>query len=421
MTATAARFPASLVPQGRAARWLVVMFMIDTFGTGLFIAGSAVFFTRHIGLSAGEVALGLSGAGLTGAIAVVPMGLLADRLGVRRVQCGLHLWRAAGFLLYTAVGSFPAFLAVAAMIGVGDRSSPALNQALVALAAEPEQRVRLMSLLRAVKNMFFSLGGLVAVTLLTTASSGAFLALVVANAASFLVVAVAVVKLPLTRDDRGGPRTSGGVPSLRDHPYTALAGLNGVLSLHNSLLMAGLPLYVLHRTDAPDSLVPAFFVVNTILVTLGQVPAGRIAATLRGSGTGLLLGGVLCAAACAVFVGAGAAPASAGLALLVAGVAVLSLGEMVQSAGGWGVSFALAKPDRQAEYLSVFSLGATLETIVGPTAVTFLVMRDGPAGWGALALLLVAAGLGASAIVARAGRRTGIDAGGQDQGGEART
>lgn len=380
--------------RSRTSRWLVVMFAVDTFGTGLFIAGSTVFFTRFIGLTAGQVATGVSISALTGFLATVPTGVLGDRLGIRRVQSLLHMTRASGFVAYTFVGSFPAFVVVAALIGIGDRSSPALNQALVALAVRgSDERVRLMGVLRAVKNLFFTVGGLVAVALLGLGGQAAFLAIVWVNAASFVVVAIAVRKLPLTGEDRQTTVSGIRAPSLRDRRYTALAGLNGLLQLHNSVLVVGLPLFVLHRTEADDSIVPALFTINALVVMAGQIPISRAADTLRGSSRALLVGGLTLAAVCPLFASAAAAPATRTVWLLVIGVVVLSVGEMLQAAGGWGVSFALADEQRHGEYLSVFSLGGSLEAIVGPAAVTSLVMLGGLTGWGALALVFVAAGI----------------------------
>lgn len=389
---------ASVMPATAAGRRLVVVFLIDTFGTGLFISGSAVFFTQHVGLSAGEVSLGLSAAAVTGLVCTVPVGLLADRFGVRRVQVALHLWRATGFVLYTQIDSFPMFLAVAAMIGVGDRCSPPLNQALVGLSVEADARVRTMGLLRAVKNLSFVLGGLTAVALIGTASAGAYDALVLVDAATFLVAAALVARLPLLRPDR---RRVEGVslraPALSDRRYVGVAAAHGVLSLHTSLLVVGLPLFTLERTDAPHAAVGAFFVLNSALVTLGQVPLTRGADSLAGSVSATMRSGRWLVAACAGGAVADAVGAGWGVvaALFVCAV-LLSVGEMLQSAGGWGMSFELADPDRQAEYLSVFSLGATLEAVVGPAVVTALVVNAGVPGWLALGALF-----GAAAVVAR--------------------
>lgn len=387
------RLSRALLPPTTAGRMLMVAFLVDTLGTGLFIAGSVVFFIKHVGLSTAQVAIGLSVAGLTGFVASVPVGVLADRLGVRRVQVALHLWRATGFVLYVFCTNFVSFLLVTAMIGVGDRTSPTLNQALVAMSVSPEARVRTMSLLRAAKNLSFTAGGLLAAALLAVGSPVAYQALVLANAASFVAVALIVSRLPLLTGTRP-PRAAAWwrLPSLRDRRWLGLAGVNGVLCLHNSLLLVGIPLFILTRTSAPRSLVALLFVVNTVLVVLGQVRIGR-ATERAGAIRGFRITGLVLALTCLVLVPAELIGTAAAIAVLLAAATVLTIGEMVQSAVAWDVSFVLAPAARQAEYLTVFNLGTTLETVAGPLIIPAIILRAGFAGWPALAAVFLGAGL----------------------------
>jgi len=383
----------AMLPPTTAGRMLMVAFLVDTLGTGLFLAGSVVFFVKHVGLSAGQVAVGLSVAGLTGFLASVPLCVLADRFGVRRVQVALHLWRATGFVLYIFCANFASFLLIACMIGVGDRTSPTLNQALVSMAVPAETRVRTMGQLRAAKNLSFTVGGLLAALLLAVGSPSAYKALVLTNAASFVAVAVIVGRLPLPPGTRL-PRLAAGwrLPSLRDRRYLGLAAANGALCLHSSLLMVGIPLFVLQRTSAPPSLVALLFVVNTALVVLGQVRTGRVVER-AGAVRAFRAAGAVLALTCLMLVSAGLAGAGPAIAVLLLATGVLTLGEMLQSAVSWDVSFALAPAARQAEYLAVFNLGTTLESVVGPALIPALVLRAGLAGVPALAAVFLGGGL----------------------------
>ena len=54
-------------------------------GEGTFLTGSAVFFTQIVGLSAGQVGLGLTVAGVVSFFLAVPLGKLADRIGPKRM------------------------------------------------------------------------------------------------------------------------------------------------------------------------------------------------------------------------------------------------------------------------------------------------------------------------------------------------
>jgi MFS family permease len=86
-------------------------------------------------------------------------------------------------------------------------------------------------------------------------------------------------------------------------------------------------------------------------------------------------------------------------ALVIAAAIALTLGEIWQSVGGWGISYAFAPPDQLGYYLSVYNLGLTGATVVGPVLVTFVVLRAGRFGWLGLAAAFAVAGL---AVVATA-------------------
>jgi MFS family permease len=393
----------NVLPPTSAGRMMLTAFLIDPFGTGLFLAGSAVFFTRDIGLSASQLAVGLSVAGVVGTACTVPVGVAADRWGVRRVQVGLHLWRALGLVLYVFVHDFATFLMIAAMVGVGDRCSPPLNQALVALSVADADRTRTMAILRSAKNLAFTLGGAFAVLILSVGSATGYRSIVLVDAATFVVVALIVVRLPLLADDRGSAsRGERRLAALRDRPFLAITVVNGILTLHSSLLLTAVPLYLLHETRAPAALIGALFVVNSLLVTLLQVRAGRAVTDASSAGAALRRAGLWLAAGCACLALARSAGPASAATVLLGGVVLVTVGEMVQSAGGWEVSFALAPADRRAQYLSVFGLGAALEGIVGPAVLTWLVVRDGSIGWFVLLVVFAGGGALAAALVAAA-------------------
>ena len=70
--------------------------MIDATGSGLSIAGSALFFTRVVGFSIAQVGLGLSVSGIAGFAATLPLGALANRVGRRRMLVVLYIVRGVG-------------------------------------------------------------------------------------------------------------------------------------------------------------------------------------------------------------------------------------------------------------------------------------------------------------------------------------
>ncbi|MCG8151121.1 MFS transporter, partial [Pimelobacter simplex] len=66
-------------------RRLSTQSVLSAFGDGVFLTGSAVFFTQIVGLSAAQVGLGLTIAGAVTFALAVPLGKLGDRYGAKRV------------------------------------------------------------------------------------------------------------------------------------------------------------------------------------------------------------------------------------------------------------------------------------------------------------------------------------------------
>lgn len=387
-----------LVPAGEPFGRLAAMVIVDALGTGVFLAGSAVCFTRFVGLSASQLGLGLLLGGLVGLLTTVPWGALADRVGARRVLIALTLWRAAGFAAYALVDSFAAFVVVTCLLGVADRAVAPATQALIGARVATADRVRTMAALRALRNVGFGGAGVMAGAALTFDGRAVLDAIVLGNAASFVVVAAIVASLP---DPRPPATTRAKAPLAADRRLWALTTLNALLSVHMTLLSVGVPLLIAGHTSVTPAAMGPLLTLNTVLAVALQVRASRGATDVEGAGRCLRRAGAALAATCILLAAATVAPLALAVALLVAGIITLTAGELLQSAGAWGLSFELAPEARQGAYLSFFSLGTTVQVIAGPLLVAG-VLAAGAAGWAALALLLVAAGAATPAVARRA-------------------
>jgi len=76
---------AAVVPPTPLERKLTVQSILSAFATGSFLTGTAVLFTRIVGLSAAQVGLGLSVSGIVVLLLSVPLGKLTDRVGAQRM------------------------------------------------------------------------------------------------------------------------------------------------------------------------------------------------------------------------------------------------------------------------------------------------------------------------------------------------
>lgn len=168
------------------------------------------------------------------------------------------------------------------------------------------------------------------------------------------------------------------------------------------MLNIGLPLWISERTQAPRWSIAVLMLLNTALAILLQVRAARGSDTVPGAATAGRRSGVALLAACAVTATTAALPPVAAVAVLAVAVTLLTAGELLSSASGWGISYGLAAPERQGEYLGAWTLSSDLARAGGPLLVAVLVSHGGGAGWLALGVLFLAAGAVTVPVAGRA-------------------
>lgn len=131
--------------------------LANTIGSGIFLAGGAIFFIHSAGLSVSQLSVGLTVAGSVALLVSLPIGLLTDLVGPREVaivMLGLRALATAGFVM---VHSLPALILAGSVALSGDRGGQVAFAALIA-GIGSENRVRLRSYMRAVTNFGVSVG-----------------------------------------------------------------------------------------------------------------------------------------------------------------------------------------------------------------------------------------------------------------------
>ncbi|OKI52705.1 MFS transporter [Micromonospora sp. CB01531] len=394
-----------VVPPAGLTRALAVQAMVYAVGHGLFQAGSAVFFTRALGLSPTQVGLGLSLAAGVSLLGTVPLGAVTDRYGAQRVWLVGMLAEAALFGAYPFVGGFAGFLAVVVALAVVDATTGVARQVYSINVLPPEDRVTALAYQRSALNVGFGLGAVISGVVLAVDTLAAYRGMVWFNGAMLLVTAIFVHRLPrvpVAAAPADGPSR---FAVLRDRPFMAVSLLAGLLGAHGTLYLVVLPLWVLSHTDAPRVLIAALVLLNTILAVLLQVRASRGADTVAGAGRALRVGGLLIALFCLVLPISAVTGGVLTIVVLVVAAVVLTLAELVQSAGAWGITSTLPPAAHRGAYVGAFRLGGQLQYLAGPAGLTALGVTTGGWGWFPMAALFAGAAVAAVPLVGWAARR----------------
>ncbi|MET8950959.1 MFS transporter [Streptomyces sp. NPDC004533] len=396
-------------PGGRDARIMLLAQCVDRTGTGVWAAASVLYFTFVSGLDARRLGL-LLGVGAVAGIAGSPLaGRAAERFPVRGLLIGCHLLRLGTMGLLLIARDFATLLPVVAVTCLGERAAKTLEM-LFATRVAGEQRATYQALSRSVANAGYAVGAGIAAIGLGVGTTNAYRALILADALSFVLAAALVWR---TREPAGhglvvaqGDGVVVDVPSTapspwRDRGYLLFVLLDIPMNLDDSVLNVGLPLWLVHHTSAPHAVVPAFLVLNTVLVVVLQLRVSARVEGPRGAAAAVGWYGVILFACCLVLATAtGGGAWSASLAMLAAAMLV-TLAELMRSVSSWELAVSLAPPRARASYLGVAGMAQSVQKSVGPLLLTGAVMTAGPAGW----LALGAGVTGLSLVQRRAGLR----------------
>ncbi|MGX1613578.1 MFS transporter [Micromonospora chalcea] len=407
----------SPLPPPGPLRTLAYATLVNSVGAGLWLAGGALYLTRDVGVSATSVGAGLTVAGLVGLTASVPLGALADRWDPRTLRVVLQVGQAVAALAYLLVGSFPAFLAVAVPEALLAAGNLAVRAALVAAVGGPDGRVHAFATLRAVANLGISVGTALAGIALAVDTHRAYQVLVVGNAASYLLSAALLLRLPPQPAGGGVRRRPGtdGAPRaattpgalrrggpLRDGWFLAVSGASAVLSTHVTVLVLVVPLWTVDRAGAPPPVVSAVLLANTVLTVLLAVRLSRGAERAAPAARKLRRAGLVLTAATPLYAVTGVLPVLPAVVLLLVATAVWTVGDLWHSAAGAGLAYDLAPPGAIGAYQGADGLLAGSAQALGRGLLTLLVLGGGPVGWLVLGGIFAAAGLAAPALTRRA-------------------
>lgn len=373
-------------PGGRDARIMLTALFLDRTGSGVWNAAEVLYLTVEAGLDARRIGLLLGLGGVAGILGSPIAGRLAARHPVRTLLICCHLLRLVTLCVILSSTSFAVLLPAIALTVFGDRSAKTLEMLFAADVAGP-QRSTYQALSRSVANAGIAIGAGIAAIGLAIGTRDAYRTLILLDALSFAVISLFVrrvrksTRAPVKAAEPGRQQTQN---PWKDRGYLSFVFLDIFMTTDDSILNVGLPLWLLTRTSAPHALVPAFLVLNTVLVVLLQM---RISAATKGprdATIAVLRYGILIFVGCVCLA---AAPEFgtwiASLALLLA-AGMQTFAELMRSVSSWELAVALAPEDARPAYLGVAGISQSVQKSAGPLLLTGVVMAAGPVGWVAL-------------------------------------
>ena len=272
------RFLQGLVPATKLERDLALQSVLSAFATGSFLTGTAVFFTQIVGLSGSQIGLGLSAAALVTVVLSIPLGRLSDRVGAKRLWMISAFVEALLYLAWPLASGFATFVALLAVLASVETASRSARNVYRIEVFPRDKRVAAMAYQRAARNVGYTLGAGTAGVALGIGTREAIVAIPLITAALLLVNSVMIAFLPAIRrkvEVTTGPELQVSPGAFKNVGFVTLGVCNGVLSSNQVLLNVVVPLWLIERTDAPQTLLAWLFGTNTVLAVLLQVRASR--------------------------------------------------------------------------------------------------------------------------------------------------
>jgi MFS family permease len=399
----------AIMPPTKLERDLAIQCVLSAFATGSFLTGTAVFFTKIVGLTGAQVGLGLSIAAAVTVLLQLPLARLADRFGAKPMWVVASAIESALYFIWPLIGSMVTFVAMLSVLAVFETAGRNARNVYRIAVFTRETRVRAMAYMRAARNVGYTLGAGAAGVALGLGTSAVkvvpFLTggLLVLNALMIATLLPALTrKLPESTDQEGEVTVA--PPAWRNVGFVVLSACNGVLSSNQVLLNLVVPLWLVERTDAPPALLAWLFGTNTVLAVLLQVRASRVADSIEGSLRAVRWSGWAFVVSCAILAVTHDTVGWVSIVLIWVGHVTITGAELWQSAADWGLTSELSDHRRLGDYQGMWGIGYQVEPIIFPALYTFLALQWGTPGW----LVIAAIGVAAAALshpAARAAER----------------
>ena len=366
LSSLATRFRAPSPLAGRLAR----QSLLFALGEGTFTTGSAVFFTQIVGLTAAQVGLGLTIAGVAAFLAAVPAGRLVDRFGPKLMWSLSALGHSVGFAMWPFIHGFRGYVIMAIVMQVVGSLGGASHSAYTIDVLPPDERVTSRAYMYSALNVGFTLGSMLGGIALAFHSNDVLHALPWVTTVAFLGNALAIRRLPNAPHDERTPaeRTIKlpGPGPLRNPGWLLTTFLGGVLWTNQVLLNIVIPLWLVEKTDAPRVLLAFLFGTNTVMCIFLPMAAARGVRDVSTALRAIRVSTTFFVVSCLITLATHDTIGWVTIALVWLGHVTVTGAELYLSAASWSFEAALMDPRRRGEYAGAAELSGTLGKVWAP-------------------------------------------------------
>jgi MFS family permease len=270
----------SLNPQLPKPVWMLQAGgLANMFGNGVVVPFLIIYLHNVRGISLGVAGL-IAAANSTAALFSGPLaGSLADRIGARQTLIGALLVMAGAFSLFPLIHNAWQALALNALAGVGSGAFWPSQGALLTALTPRTRRHAAFAQQRVTMNLGIGLGAVVGGLIATTSDPSSFTVLFLLDAATFLVFAAILTRIPNpAREPQPARRERGGYSVvLRDRPFMSFIVLNTVfVAVSIALMSEFFPVFAKNEADVTESGIGLIFFFNTLLIVILQLPIAKL-------------------------------------------------------------------------------------------------------------------------------------------------
>jgi MFS family permease len=328
-------------------------------------------------------------------------GSLADRIGARTTLVAALAVMAGAFSLFPLIhNAWQAFL-LNALAGLGSGAFWPSQGTLLSALTPPERRPAAFAQQRVTMNLGIGLGGLVGGLIATTSDPSSFTLLFIIDAATFLVFALVLTRVPKPTLEEAAHHDErhGYAAVLRDRPFRSFVLLNTVFIAASIALFSELfPVFAKNEASVSEREIGIIFFLNTFLIVLIQLPTAKFQEGKRRM-SALARMSLLFATTWLLVLGGGLwLEAGAATALFAFAFGLFSIGECLHGTVQGPLVSDLAPRRLLGRYMAMSSSSWQVGFIIGPAVGGFILQAQPYALWPIAAVVCLAGGAWAIAL-----------------------